>query len=78
MCLVREHLSDGGADLYGFFFDGLRVSLMPGYHIHFIALDFPMEFCLWFSGHYPLAQLPGHFLNVAYIEVQLPGNLAVR
>ena len=38
----------------------------------------PMELYARFSGHYPLAQLLGHFLNIAPIKVQLTGNLAVR
>ena len=38
----------------------------------------PMELYARFSGHYPLAQLSDHFLNVTYIQLQLTGNLAAR
>ena len=72
------HLSDGSLDLYGFFSDTLRLSLMPGYHINFIPFDFTMKFCRQLPEYYPFAQLSGPFLNVSYIQLQLTGNLAVR
>ncbi len=50
---------------------------MPRDHIDLVTFDRFIELHLRLADHHPLAQLVSHLLNIARIQIQLPGDLTV-